>query len=74
MAWCHRHTFVVAMTKEGCTSLCMPSIIVSGWRVSLLGLGTIELHSFDSPFLIGAEEVLLNHQAPGLGILSERLF
>ena len=37
MALCCLHTFVV--NKKGCTSLCVPSIVVSGWRVSLFGCG-----------------------------------
>ena len=33
-----------------------------------LGSGTLELHSFNPPFLRVAQEALLNHQAGGLGI------
>ena len=40
MAWCRRHIFVLnADDKEGCSDLCVPSIVVSGWSSSLFGFG-----------------------------------
>ena len=57
------------MTRKGCTGLCVPSIVVSGW--SFLGLGTPKLHSFDLSFLVGLEEVFANHQAPALGFQTD---
>ena len=31
--------WLIPMTRKGCTGLCVPSIVVSGWRLSLFGFG-----------------------------------
>ena len=60
------------MTKTNNTNQCLR--LSCPVRVfHYLGLGTLELHFFDPPFLGGAQESRLYHQAPGLGVLKGRL-
>ena len=59
MAGCCCHTFVVnsVMTPWGCIGLFVVWVVLCGWTVSHLGLGTIELHYFDLPFPSRAQVV-----------------
>ena len=74
MAWCRRHTFVVNTDdKGGLHRFVYAFDCCVRLERFIIWVGTLELHPFDSSFLIGAQEALLNHQAPGLGIPSGRL-
>ena len=70
IASCYRHTFMVNNdAKEGLHWLCVPSIVVFGWSVSLFGLGNLWATFIRCAlFLAALNLTLLNHQAAGLGI------
>ena len=71
-AYCHTAitTFLrlIVMTKKGCKVCWCPRLLCLVGVFHHLGLGTLELHSFDLSFHISAPEAVLTHQAPGLGL------